>query len=335
MATVSSGSLFAAAHTLAAVRPYVRIARPDHWFKNAFMLLGVLVAFSYEPSAVRWENAWVFSLAVVATCLIASSNYVLNEILDAATDRFHPTKRTRPVAAGLVSTSAAYLAWVALALGGFAAAGSINRPFLLTAMTFWLAGLAYNIHPVRLKAWPYLDVLSEAANNPIRLLLGWFAVIDNRMPSVSLLLAYWMAGAFFMAAKRLAERRYLGSAATAASYRRSFRHYTEERLLVSIIFYATSAAFFGGIFVIRYHLELILGVPLIAGVFAYYLKMTLQADSPAQHPERLYKHRGFVAYVVFCFGLCAILLFTKIPELYDWLHVEQHKTDALWVIERP
>jgi hypothetical protein len=122
-----------------------------------------------------------------------------------------------------------------------------------------------------LKEWPYLDVLSESLNNPIRLALGWFAVIPDRIPPGSLVLSYWMVGAFLMAVKRLAELRRIGDRDTLAAYRASFAHYTEERLLVSIMFYASACALFGGIFIVRYRLELILFVPLLAGFLAYYL----------------------------------------------------------------
>ena len=67
---------------------YVAIARPDHWFKNGFMLLGVVLALSYQPGVLHGRAWWQLAVAVVATCLVASSNYVLNEILDAPHDRF-------------------------------------------------------------------------------------------------------------------------------------------------------------------------------------------------------------------------------------------------------
>ena len=57
---------------------------------------------------------------------------------------------------------------------------------------------------------PYVDVLSESVNNPLRLLLGWFVVTPDVVPPVSLLVAYWMVGAFFMASKRFAEYRSIG-----------------------------------------------------------------------------------------------------------------------------
>ena len=154
--------------------------------------------------------------------------------------------------------------------------------------------------PVRTKEWPYLDVVSESANNAVRLLLGWFPLIATEIPPLSLVLSYWMVGAFFMATKRYAEYRHIGNPSVAAAYRRSFKYYTEERLLVSMLFYATTCALFAGIFMVRYHLELILFAPAAAGMFAYYLHIGMLPDSPVQNPEKLYKQKGFFAYMCLC-----------------------------------
>jgi len=81
---------------LASVLPYVQIARTDHWFKNSFMILGVILALFYEPQLFRRESVLPLLVALAATCLIASSNYVLNELLDGPRDRLHPEKRHRP-----------------------------------------------------------------------------------------------------------------------------------------------------------------------------------------------------------------------------------------------
>ncbi len=166
--------------------------------------------------------------------------------------------------------------------------------------------------PIRTKEWPYLDVLSESVNNPIRLLLGWFALVAGRFPPLSLAISYWMVGAFFMAMKRYAEYRHIGDPASPRPTA-SFAYYTEERLLISLFFYATSCALFAGIFIVRYHLELILFAPLAAGLFAYYMKMGMQPDSPVQNPEKLYKQRGFFVYLIVCTVAFVVLMFTCIP----------------------
>src|SRR4051812_33157649 len=73
----------------ASLKVYLAIARPDHWFKNVFMALGVVLAYFCHPEVFDLGAFGLIVWAVVTTCLIASSNYVLNEILDAPTDRSH------------------------------------------------------------------------------------------------------------------------------------------------------------------------------------------------------------------------------------------------------
>jgi decaprenyl-phosphate phosphoribosyltransferase len=193
----------------------------------------------------------------------------------------------------------------------------------------------YNVPPVRAKEWPYVDVLTESINNPIRLFLGWFALIPDRLPPLSLVLSYWMVGAFFMATKRLAEYRHMADPARAAAYRRSFSFYNEERLLISILFYATTCALFAGMFIVRYQLELILFVPIGAGLLAYYLKIGLKPNSPVQHPEQLYRQKGFMAVLAVSVAMFVLLMFIHIPALYRWFNVEPSTIAPLWTIGSP
>lgn len=311
---------------------YAAIARPDHWFKNIFMLLGVLLACFYHPDVLGWSMLVHLGWAFVATCLIASSNYVINEILDAPRDRSHPVKRHRPIPSGRVWLPAAYAEWIALGILGLALAAAINRPFFYSALFLLIMGAIYNIPPVRTKEYPYVDVLSESINNPIRLLLGWFALVPTQFPPVSLLIAYWMIGAFFMASKRFAEYRSIGDRETAGAYRSSFRWYDETKLLISMFFYTTCFALFLGVFIIRYHLELILIFPLIAGFVCYYLHVAFKPDSPAQNPERLYRERGLMAYLVVCVVAFLALMFVEIPVLYTLFNVESSTVAPLWTI---
>ena len=309
---------------------YIAIARPDHWFKNGFMLLGVLLAFFIEPRLFKEARYIDLFWAVVATCLVASSNYVINEILDAPKDALHPTKKNRPIPSGRVCLPLAYLEWLLLALLGLGIAYLLNVAFFLSALGLWISGLIYNIPPIRTKDVPYVDVLTESINNPLRLFLGWFALIPNLVPPLSLILSYWMAGAFFMATKRFAEYRMINDKELAGNYRASFRYYNEERLLLSIFYYAVACAFFFAIFIIRYHLELILVAPLFAGFFAYYLKIGFLPDSPVQRPEHLYKERGLMVYLVVCLVSFIFLLFTRIPILYKFFRVVPNQINPLW-----
>lgn len=309
---------------------YLAIARPDHWFKNAFMALGMILAWFYHPALFSLAAAGPILWALLAVCLVASSNYVLNEILDAPTDLAHPVKRDRPIPSGQVRLGLAYAEWLALGAAGLLLSWWLNRPFFYSALLLWVMGLIYNVPPIRSKELPYLDVLSESINNPLRLLLGWFAVSQAEIPPLSLMIFYWMIGAFFMATKRYAEYRSIAASGAAAAYRSSFRHYDESKLLISMFFYTAAAALFLGIFIIRYHLELILSVPLIAGFFSFYLYVAMKPNSPAQAPERLYRERGLMIYLVVCITVFVVLMFVRVPILYEWFHVRPTDVLPLW-----
>ena len=64
------------------ILPYASIARPDHWFKNVFMVLGLVLAYFCHPELFGAGIIGPILWAVATTCVVASSNYVLNEILD-------------------------------------------------------------------------------------------------------------------------------------------------------------------------------------------------------------------------------------------------------------
>ncbi len=315
---------------LAGLIPYGQIARPDHWFKNVFMLAGLVLAYFYQMTPFSSEQVWMIPLAFFATCIIASSNYVINEILDAPTDIGHPTKCRRPIPAGKVKLGWAYAEWIGLAIVGLAMSYQINLPFFFSALALLVMGLIYNIPPVRSKELPYLDVLSESVNNPLRLMLGWFTITAHLLPPMSLILSYWMIGAFFMASKRFAEYRQINDKAVAAAYRKSFAYYDDNKLLVSMFFYASGAALMLGVFIIRYHLELILSVPLIAGFFSAYMHVTLKVDSAVQNPERLYKETGLMIYLVITVFVFFGLMFVSFPWLYDVFNVTPSQVPSLW-----
>jgi decaprenyl-phosphate phosphoribosyltransferase len=295
---------------------HVAIARPDHWFKNIFMLPGAALAWVLLGE-IPLTSVVALAWGVIATCLVASANYTINEWLDAETDRHHPIKRHRPSAAGRIRAPLVYLQWLVLVGAGLTIAAAIGRSFLLWALVLLVMGLIYNVKPLRTKDRPYLDVLSESINNPLRFMLGWTAVVGDVLPPSSILLAYWMGGAYLMAIKRFAEYRYINEPAQAERYRLSFRHYSEATLLASAFFYALSSAFFLGVFLIKYRIEFLVSMPFLALLFAWYLILGLRAESPAQQPERLYRETSFVAYVAFLAVLITGLFFVDLP----WLHV--------------
>jgi 4-hydroxybenzoate polyprenyltransferase len=299
------------------LQDYISIARPDHWFKNIFMLPGTALALVIGGNHINSSWIWSLCIGIIATCIIASANYTINEWLDAEFDRHHPKKMHRPSVTGRINARIVYLQWLVLSTLGLWLSSIISIHFVITAIVFLLMGLAYNVNPIRTKERQYLDVLSESINNPLRFMLGWFVVLDSILPPSSILLAYWMGGAFLMTVKRYAEYRYIGDPNLAGRYRRSFKYYTEDTLLLSSFFYALTSAFFLGVFLLKYRIEFLLSMPFFALLFVWYLKIGLKSDSVTQRPERLFSEKRFIAYVAILTIQVTFLYFIDIP----WLRI--------------
>ena len=298
--------------------PYWRIMRVDHWIKNALVLPGILVALTVVPERMSVALIPRLLTGFLGIGLTASANYVLNEILDAPYDREHPVKRLRPVAAGQINVRLALIQWAVLAAAGVALGFVVSPPFAATMLVLLLTGTLYNLEPIRTKDIPYIDVLSEAINNPLRMIAGWFIVgLPLATIPTSLVLSYWMAGGYFMAVKRFAELRHLQSVMRVELYRPVLASYSEPALLASIMFYASAAMLFLGAFVMRYRMELILSFPFVASVMAIYLLIAFRPDSAVQAPEKLYGESLLVLSVALCAAIMVILLLKDIPVLHS------------------
>jgi 4-hydroxybenzoate polyprenyltransferase len=314
------------------LKRYASIARPDHWIKNIFMLPGTALALALYPelAAGRSFSRHVLStlIALISTCLIASANYTINEWLDADFDKFHPVKSSRPAVRGELDRRLVYLQYAVLAIAGLTLAATIGAVFVVFSVLLLVMGLVYNVEPVRSKDKAYIDVLSESINNPLRLLLGWSAIIDSALPPISVLVSYWMGGAYLMAIKRYAEFRMIDDHALAARYRRSFANYDEKKLLISAVFYAINSAFFLGIFLVKYRFEFLVSFPFFALLFSWYLGISMDARSLAISPERLHQERKFAAYVCILVAMLTALLFIDIPFLkyfVDYNQIIRHR----------
>lgn len=323
----------------AGLRAYVQIARPDEWFKNIFILPGMLFSLAVFNTPFTTTLLMKIVLGVMSACLVASANYVINEYLDAEFDKFHPKKKKRASVVSEINPVIVYLEYAVLAIIGLTLGYLVSEKFLITAGLLLVMGIIYNVRPFRSKERVYVDVLSESVNNPIRFAMGWLIFVpdiglhmDNRwdieffntIPPLSIIVAYWMGGAFLMATKRFAEYRMIGNPEVAGLYRKSFKYYTENSLLISMFFYAISCAFFLGIFLIKNKIEMLVSFPFFALLFAWYLKIGFMKDSPVQGFEKLHRHKYFMGYCVLFSILIIVLMFVDIEWLKWFLIRTRH-----------
>jgi decaprenyl-phosphate phosphoribosyltransferase len=295
------------------LRAHLAIARLDHSIKNIFVIPGILIPLSLLRVPFSVSLARNIIIGSVSVTLIACSNYVVNEILDAPFDHLHPKKKLRPVAQGLVNLPIAYLQWIVMMLIGLAMAWTISPYFTAAAAALWIMGCLYNIKPFRTKDVVYLDVLTESVNNPLRMVLGWLMVTSILVPPLSLVICYWMMGCYFMALKRFSEFREIQDPQRAGAYRRSFLRYTERTLLGSALFYASTCMLFLGAFIMRYRIELILAFPFIALMMSTYFNLAFNQDSVAQNPEKLYREPLLMIETVLVTSVILALLYFNVP----------------------
>lgn len=298
-------------------REYVSVARLDHVTKHIFVLPGVLLAFIL--SGVHTPNIAVSAvLGLIVVVCVASANYTINEFLDRESDRHHPTKKMRAAVQTEMSGTIIFVQWLALVGIGVAAAATASATMLLVAIMFAAQGIVYNVRPLRTKDIAYLDVLSEAVNNPFRLMIGWVVIDPFTLPPTSVLLAYWFGGAFLMGAKRLSEYREIVagySKELLTLYRRSFAGYDEISLTASVFAYALLSTAFLGIFLIKYRVEYIITLPALILLFTKYLSLSMLPGSTAQKPERLFREGRLLMIVALVVALFVFSTFVDLPAI--------------------
>lgn len=194
---------------------WLRAVRPHHWVKNVLLLLPMLLAHEIGRRE-KWIVLW---WAFVGFCLVASAGYVVNDLLDAAADRQHPLKASRPFASGALSRTTG----VGLAAGLFAAGLAVawlGVSPAFTVMTVGYAALAL-LYSVQIKRVPVLDVLVLAGLYTLRLLAGGVAASTPVSPWLLSFAAYFFLSLATL--KRYTElERLTGGDAALAGRRRGY-----------------------------------------------------------------------------------------------------------------
>jgi 4-hydroxybenzoate polyprenyltransferase len=149
------------------VKPCIQEARPHQWLKNVLVFLPMLAAHRFDAATVLLSF-----LAFICFSLVASSVYVLNDLLDLAADRAHPRKRNRPLASGSLSIARGTLMAAVLLLPGVFVAALIGGDFLLVMAVYYLLTTAYSLC---LKRRIVIDICVLAGLYTVRIVAGGVA----------------------------------------------------------------------------------------------------------------------------------------------------------------
>ena len=174
----------------------IKTARPRQWVKN----FAVFTTIIFTGQLFNGELLWLSIRAFIVFCLLSSSNYIFNDILDAPKDRKHPFKKFRPVASGKLSVQAAGIASFLFFLAGMFISYQLGRPFLILATIFILLQYGYTLI---LKHASVIDILSITTLYFLRVYAGEAAT--GYHISIWLALAALSLALFLAIGKRRAE----------------------------------------------------------------------------------------------------------------------------------
>ena len=201
----------------------VKALRPRQWVKNVLVLAAPMAA----GTDVLTDGATMLRVLVafVAFCLIPSATYLINDALDVEADRNHPTKRFRPIAAGVVPQSLAFVLATVLAIAAIGISFLANWQTAVTIAVYFAIQLGYCFG---LKHQAVIDICIVSSGFLIRAIAGGVAaqLPDGLSRWFLLVMAF---GSLFMAAgKRYAELVY--AERTGAKIRKALESYTPTYL---------------------------------------------------------------------------------------------------------
>ncbi len=199
----------------------LRAMRPKQWVKNVL----VVAAPGAAGVLTQADTAGRVAMAFVAFCLISSATYLFNDVGDVEADSRHPVKRTRPIAAGVVSVPVAVVTAVALVIGGLVLAALVRPGFAALLAGYFALMIAYTVW---LKHMAVFDIAVVASGFIVRAVAGGLAV--DVPISRWFLIVTSFGSLFIVAGKRYSEHVTMGAEretvrATLAAYSSSYLRY--------------------------------------------------------------------------------------------------------------
>ena len=211
-------------------RALLRTARPKQWVKNVLVFAAPGAAGVLTHGGALARTAAAFAIF----CVVASGTYLINDAVDVEADRQHPTKRNRPIPAGVLSVRLALVGGIFLLAAGVGASAAVGWQLMVTMACYVGVQFAYSLW---LKHEPIFDLAAIAAGFVLRAIAGGVAA---RVPISEWFLIVAMFGSLMMVTgKRFAEHLELGE--KRGSHRATLAAYSEV-FLRGVLFVSAAVA---------------------------------------------------------------------------------------------
>ena len=205
----------------------LRAIRVNQWIKNLSLFAAIIFTGNlFDPV---FFNRTVYGFIVF--CLLSSSSYLFNDMIDLPLDRIHPKKRNRPLASGEISLRTARILFVLLAVSGIVGAFMLGYAFFLLSLVFYTIHIVYSL---LLKKHSLVDILSIASSFLLRVFAG--EVITGLHIPIWLTFSVIFVSLFIASCKRRAELLTVGKTS-----RPALEHYRAQLLDFYNSTFATAA----------------------------------------------------------------------------------------------
>lgn len=254
----------------------ITIVRPKQWLKNLMLFFPPFLEGTLHYKFTYYTGY----LAFFAFCLVSSSSYIINDLLDLPNDAVHPHKKNRPIPSGRISIRTAFIVSSILVFCGFWIAFLVSGHFVLFLAGYFVLTFLYSI---KLKHVPIVDIFIISSGFILRLLAG--GVAFSVAISNWLFLSVFLLALFLSAGKRLSEQSSLGD--VAIHHRPSLAGYPPGLLEGTMFITASSVLVTYSMYVIS-HRALLYSVPVCTfGLLRYIYRV--KSGSSGDPTESLLK----------------------------------------------
>lgn len=286
---------------------YLRLFRPSQWYKN--LLIPAVGIFSINIFELK-IYLYLF-LGFLVACGISGVNYIINDIIDAESDKIHPEKKNRPIASGEISKRKGLTLGI-ITLGiSLVTSFFISFIFGIVMISFFLIAQLYSFF---LKKIAFVDIITISINFLVRG-VGGLAIILN-FSTIVLFPTMWSIWAVFIFAlflglsKRKADFQKIEEGME-INHKKVYSRYQEQLLDHLVIMIATILLLGYYLYVIDTgNIYLLLTVPVATYLMFRYLYLLFAADKNMGAPEKAIKDTG-----IFLASILVLILFLVIRYL--------------------
>lgn len=266
------------------VKIFCNLLRINQWYKNLVIFLALIFS-----NLLFDANSFILTvIGLISLCLISSTNYIINDIIDKKRDKEHPEKKFRPIASGNISAKTALLIAAFTFLISLMLAYKLSTTFLSSIIGLFTLTLLYSII---LKKILFLDIIMVSINFVIRAISGTFII--NRALSPWLILCPFFLALFLVVGKREADLKILGN--NAFKHKEVLKYYTPEINNVLMIISTTLLIISYSMYAfLGEHKNLLLTLPFAIFVVFRYLHLVYSGSEIARRPNLMYKDKALV-----------------------------------------